>query len=179
LYIFKLTVAIVFLSLTNNFLISQYLNFNTGNLRIESTSGASRKTLFFVGAGIYKIFPLTDGRRGELSYVISSTATFRPNKFIFLSTGMDIFKPQYQKGIVLDVNFIPSLGLDEDNIHVIFGAGGMTLIGEGGIGFEFIASMKFNYFFSKDHAASLEVKSPLHYDTRALVLFTAGISFAF
>jgi hypothetical protein len=92
---------------------------------------------------------------------------------------MDIFKLQYSKGIVFDVNFIPSFGLEADNIHVILGAGGMAFIGGGGIGFEFIASMKFNYFFSKDHAASLEVKSPLHYDTKAMVFFTAGISFAF
>lgn len=156
------------------FLISfQIVSFSQQN----SGTWKDHKTLLYTGAGLYKVFSFTDSKQGETSYVISSTLTFRPNKFIYLNTGIDLYKPESSRQITASINFVPSFGFEEDNIMVCFGAGGALFAGEDGFTLRFLAGFKANYFFKKKFAASLEVKSPLYYDNAAEFLFTAGITF--
>ena len=135
------------------------------------------KTLLYTGAGLYKEFPLTESAQGQTSYALSGTLTFRPNNFVFLNTGIDLYNPESGRKIVVSLNFIPSMGFEEDNVLICVGAGGFLYVGEGGVSANFIAGFKAGYFFNKKYAASIEIKSPIHYDTHAVFLFTAGIIF--
>lgn len=141
-------------------------------------SWKDHKTLLYTGAGLYKVFPLKESQQSETSFILSGTLTIRPNKFIYLNTGIDLYKPEFSRKIVISLNFIPSLGFEEDNVMICIGAGGGLFAGEGGMGLRFMTELKAGYFFSKKYAASIEIKSPIYYDYAAEFMFTAGIMFA-
>jgi len=153
------------------YISSTYSQVNT------NASWKDHKTLLYTGAGLYKVFSLTDWDQGETSYVISGTLTNKLTKYLSLNTGLDIYKPEFSRGVVVSLNFIPSLGFEEDNILLSIGAGGGLYVGEGGMTLRFLTGFKAGYFFSKKYAASIEIKSPLHYDTAAEFLFSAGVMF--
>lgn len=140
-------------------------------------SWKDHKTLFYTGAGLYKVFSLTEQDQGETSYVISGTLTNRLSKYLSINTGLDIYKPVNSRGVVVSLNFMPSLGLEEDNILLSIGAGGGLYVGEGGMTLRFLTGFKAGYFFNKKYAVTIEVKSPIYYKSAAEFLFTAGIMF--
>ncbi len=142
-----------------------------------TTSWKDHKTLLYTGAGLYKVFSFTDSKQGETSYILSGTLTFRPNKYIFLNTGVDLYKPEFSRKVVVSLNFIPSLGFEADNVMLCIGAGGGLYAGEGGLTLRFLSGFKAGYFFNKKYAASIEIKSPIYYNSAAEFLFTAGIMF--
>jgi len=147
------------------------------NSQSITDSWRSHKTLLYTGAGIYKVFSLSESRQDETSYVVSGTLTNRLNSFVSLNTGIDIYKPEFSRKVVVSFDFIPSVGFEEDNLILSIGAGGALLIGQGGLGFDFMAGFKAGYFLSKKQAVSIEIKSPIHYDNSAMFLFTAGVMF--
>ncbi len=147
----------------------------------QNTEEGSRKdhrTLLYTGAGLYKVFSLTDTKQGETSFVLSGTLTYRPKKYIFFNSGVDLYKSESGRKPVISLNFIPSIGFEEDNIMLCIGAGGGLFAGEGGMTLRFMTGFKAGYFFNKKYAASIEIKSPLYYNTAAEFMFTAGVSFA-
>jgi hypothetical protein len=140
-------------------------------------SWKDHKTLLYTGAGIYRVFSFTDSKQGETSYVVSGTLTNRLNKYISLNTGLDLYKPENNNGVVVSLNFIPSLGFEKDNILLSVGAGGGLFVVKEGMTLRFMTGFKAGYFFSKKYAASIEIKSPIYYNSAAEFLFSAGVMF--
>ena len=79
-------------------------------------------------------------------------------------------------GNILIVKFFPSFCLEEDNFLLALGGGGLIAIGKGGLGTSFLAAFKGSYFFSNTLGASIEITSPISYDTHVPVIFSGGVS---
>ena len=169
----QINVIIIYIIISSCIFLQALFSQNTGQV-----SWKEHRTLLYTGAGLYKVFSLTDTKQGETSFVLSGTITYRPKKYIFLNSGVDLYKPESGRKLVISLNFIPSIGFEEDNIMLCIGAGGGLFVGEGGMTLRFMTGFKAGYFFNKKYAAAIEIKSPLYYNTAAEFIFTAGVSFA-